>query len=226
VVPVLNEADRVACFLDDLQGFRHQGAELVLVDGGSTDGTLVILQEMRAAALVDKLLVSSSGRSRQMNIGAASASSDLLLFLHADTVLPDDTLLLLAPYRAKSLVWGCFDVKLSGSKRPFRVIEWFMNKRSKLTGIATGDQALFVSRTLFEKVGGFAMLPIMEDIELCRRLKRLVSPDRVPVAVLTSSRRWEKNGIYRTVALMWYLRLAYFMGVPASRLWQRYWHGR
>lgn len=226
MIPVLNEADQIAGFLDGLQGFRRQGAELILVDGGSTDGTLSILQEMRATALLDKLLVSPSGRSRQMNRGAEAASSDLLLFLHADTVLPDGALLLLAPCLAKPLVWGCFDVKLSGCSRSFRVIEWFMNKRSELTGIATGDQALFVSRALFEKVGGFAALPIMEDIELCRRLRRLVLPDRVPVAVVTSSRRWEKNGIYRTVALMWYLRLAYFMGVPASRLWQRYWHDK
>lgn len=222
IVPLLNERKGLQTFLRALQPLRFAGAELIVVDGGSRDGTFDLLQG-DYATMADRVLHSRQGRARQMNKGARAARSDLLLFLHADTVLPPETLALLANTgRLMENGWGCFNVRLSGSHSAFRLIEWFMNHRSRLTGIATGDQGIVVTRTLFESIGGFNALPLMEDIDLCRRLRRLKPPQRIAGAVVTSSRRWEVNGIIKTVLLMWRLRLAYFMGVPAERLWRHY----
>ncbi len=204
--------------LRPLQPWRKAGHELILVDGGSCDSTLDI-----ARPLVDKLLNSAPGRAWQMNQGAEAASREVLLFLHADTLLPceGDTLILQALMQRNT--WGRFDVRLSGRHWLLRVVERMMNWRSCLTGIATGDQGIFVERSLFNRLGGFPPLPLMEDIAMSKHLKREVGP---PVCIhtplITSSRRWEQYGIVRTIVLMWRLRLAWFLGVPAERLAQRY----
>ncbi len=220
IMPVLDEGDVLADSLAALQDLRAAGHELVLVDGGSRDGSLPL-----AEGLADRILHSPPGRARQMNAGAAIASGDVLLFLHADTRLPETALHdIVQALRAS--VWGRFDVRLSGRAWPLRIVEWSMNRRSCLTGMATGDQAIFVTRDAFTRVGGFPELPLMEDLELSRRLKRLARPACVPAPVITSSRRWEEQGILRTVLLMWSLRLAWFLGVSPRRLARIYYPGR
>ena len=218
ILPVLNEADTLPATLAALQPLRRQGHEILVVDGGSDDGTPAV-----AARLADRVLTAPRGRGRQMNAGAALASGEVLLFLHADTRLPaaaDESIAV--ALRARSRVWGRFDVRLSGSAWPLRIIEWSMNRRSCLTGMATGDQAIFVTRDAFRRVGGFPELPLMEDLELSRRLKRLSRPACVRPPVITSSRRWEEKGILRTVLLMWSLRLLWFLGVSPQRLVRLY----
>jgi rSAM/selenodomain-associated transferase 2 len=217
VIPARNEAAGIADVLQPLQALRNRGHEVMLVDGGSEDETL-----QRAAALVDRCLSAPPGRARQMNAGAAAASGDILWFLHADTrVAPASDRILLAAC-GQTDCWGRFDVRLSGRQPLLRLVERLMNLRSRLTGIATGDQGMFVTRELFERVGGFPDIPLMEDIELSKRLRALRRPLCLRQQVLTSSRRWEEQGIVRTIGLMWALRLAYFLGVPAERLALRY----
>jgi rSAM/selenodomain-associated transferase 2 len=217
IIPCLNESDIVRRRLAALQPLRQAGHELILVDGGSSDGTRAL-----AAPLVDKLLDSDPGRARQMHLGARSAQGTVLWFLHLDTELPPG-----AEARVLKVGgmggWGRFDVRLSGRQLVFRVIERMMNLRSCLTGIATGDQGIFVHRTLYFSVRGFPDIPLMEDIALSRHLKRHRRPTCVQLALRTSSRRWESRGILRTVLLMWYLRLAYYFGaspVYLARLYQ------
>ena len=222
IVPMLNERKGLQTFLASLQSLRQSGVELIIVDGGSHDGTCEALH-LEYASMTDKVLSSARGRAHQMNSGAHASQGEVLLFLHADTVLPPDTLHLLdMADLAGTQGWGCFNVRLNGRHPAFRVIEWFMSNRSRITGIATGDQAIVISRSLFDSLGGYSALPLMEDIDLCRRLRHVKSPKRITGTVVTSSRRWEVNGIVKTVLLMWWLRLAYFMGVPAERLWQYY----
>ena len=222
ILPVLNEAGTLPATLAALQPLRRQGHEILVVDGGSDDDTPAV-----AARLADRILTAPRGRGRQMNAGAAVASGEVLLFLHADTRLPAAADASIdAALRARSRVWGRFDVRLSGSAWPLRIIEWSMNRRSCLTGMATGDQAIFVTREAFRQVGGFPELPLMEDLALSRRLKRLSRPACVRPPVITSSRRWEAQGILRTVLLMWSLRLAWFLGVPPHRLARIYYPGR
>ena len=222
ILPVLNEADTLPETLAALQPLRWQGHEILVVDGGSDDGTSAV-----AAGLADRVLAAPRGRGRQMNAGAAVARGEVLLFLHADTRLPAAAgESIAATLRARSRVWGRFDVRLSGSAWPLRIIEWSMNRRSCLTGMATGDQAIFVTRDAFTSVGGFPELPLMEDLELSRRLKRLSRPACVRAPVITSSRRWEEKGILRTVLLMWSLRLAWFLRVSPRRLARIYYPGR
>jgi rSAM/selenodomain-associated transferase 2 len=217
IIPTLNEAAHIGATLQPLQDLRARGHEVILVDGGSQDETLSV-----AAAQVDLCLTAPTGRARQMNAGAALASGDILWFLHADTHVAaySDRIILAACDAADS--WGRFDVRLSGHQALLRLVEQLMNLRSRLTGIATGDQAMFVSRALFLRAGGFPAIPLMEDIELSKRLRRLGHPLCLRQRVVTSSRRWEQQGIMRTIGLMWYLRLAYFLGVPAERLAVRY----
>ena len=220
IMPVLDEGDVLADSLAALQDLRAAGHELVLVDGGSRDGSLPL-----AEGLADRILHSPPGRARQMNAGAAIASGDVLLFLHADTRLPETALHdIVQALRAS--VWGRFDVRLSGQAWPLRIVERLMNRRSCFTGMATGDQAIFVRRDAFEQVGGYPDIPLMEDLELSRRLKRLSRPACVRAPVITSSRRWEEKGILRTVLLMWSLRLAWFLGVSPRRLARIYYPGR
>jgi len=219
VVPTLNEARGVCDTLRALAPLRQRGHEVIVVDGGSVDGTPAL-----AAPLADRVIVSPAGRARQMNAGAAAARGDVLWFLHADTVpAADADRTVLAALAERGRDWGRFDVHLSGRARLLRVVETLMNLRSRLTGIATGDQGIFVRRALFETVGGFPELPLMEDIALSRRLKRHGRPACVRPSLTASSRRWEQNGTIRTIALMWWLRLAYFSGVDPQRLaaWYR-----
>jgi rSAM/selenodomain-associated transferase 2 len=217
IVPCLEEGAIVVSRLTALQPLRASGHELILVDGGSCDGTAAL-----AEPWVDRLLQTSPGRARQMNQGAAAATGDVLWFLHLDTLLyPGADGDLLAAI-GSGQVWGRFDVRLSGQARVFRVIETLMNARSHLTGIATGDQGIFVSRTLFEGVGGYPDIPLMEDIALSRRLKGHRRPIRIRRRLETSSRRWEARGVWRTVGLMWWLRLAYALGASPGWLARRY----
>ena len=214
IIPVLNEAGQTTRLLGALQPLRQKGHELIIVDGGSSDGT-----PEKAKGLADRVLLSARGRARQMNAGARVARGEILLFLHADSHLPPeaDRLIIQAMENDKGC-WGRFDVRLTGKHWLFRVIERMMNWRSCITGIATGDQAIFVSRRLFEQLGGFSDIPLMEDIELSRRLKNVSRPHCLHTPLRTSSRRWEEKGIIRTVLLMWSLRLAYFFGISPQRL--------
>jgi rSAM/selenodomain-associated transferase 2 len=221
IVPVWNEQEAIAQCLPALLADESYG-EIVVVDGGSTDGTRARLAAMRAEA-GSRLKVLDSprrGRAVQMNAGAHRARAEVLLFLHADTMLPTGGAQALRSTLARGgRCWGRFDVRLSGTHPMFRVIERLMNLRSALTGIATGDQAIFVRREAFVAAGGYPAQPLMEDIELSRRLKRLCGrPARVRLPVVTSSRRWERHGIARTILLMWWLRLLYWFGVSPWRL--------
>lgn len=218
IIPALDEAATLEATLLPLQAWREAGHELILVDGGSGDGTVSI-----AAPLVDKVLASEPGRALQMNLGADSAVGGVLLFLHADTVLPPDGDVLIQQVLAQRFCWGRFDVRLSGRHWLLRVVERLMNWRSCFSGIATGDQGIFVERTLFEQLGGFPSLPLMEDLALSKRLKGAAGkPACIHTPLITSSRRWEQYGIVRTILLMWRLRLAWFLGVPAQRLAKQY----
>jgi rSAM/selenodomain-associated transferase 2 len=217
IVPALNEAGCILEFLRQLQALRGQGHEVILVDGGSGDDTVGL-----ARPLVDRLLAAPAGRALQMNIGAQAASGRVFWFLHADTQLPDRAAQRIIEAVQHAGSWGRFDVRLSGDHRLLRLVERMMNWRSRITGVATGDQGVFIRRELFERVGGFANLPLMEDIDLSRRLKREQRPVCLRDTLIASSRRWEQQGLLRTIALMWVLRLAYFLGVPAARLAKHY----
>ncbi|MEQ6885978.1 TIGR04283 family arsenosugar biosynthesis glycosyltransferase [Salicola sp. Rm-C-2C1-2] len=217
IMPVLNEAASIRGTLAALQSFRAGGCEVILADGGSDDGT-----REAADGLHDQWVVGSQGRARQMNAGAAAANGNLLLFLHADTRLPGDALQWLARFEASDRRWGRFDVQLSGHRPLFRVIAWCMNRRSQLTGVATGDQAIFVRRGLFENVGGYEPIALMEDVALSKTLRRHCRPYCIPASVITDSRRWEVNGTWRTIALMWRLRWGYWRGEAPEVLAQRY----
>jgi len=213
VVPVLDEAPRIVACLEALQGLRAAGHEVIVVDGGSRDASAEL-----AAPLADRVLRAPRGRALQMNAGARAARGAMLLFLHADTRLP--------PEAARAVFargdWGRFDVAIEGRHALLPVIAWMMNLRSRLTGIATGDQAIFVRRALFERLGGYAEIPLMEDVELSRRLRRVSPPACLRLRAVTSGRRWEKRGVLRTIVLMWRLRLAYFLGADPRRLAERY----
>lgn len=221
VIPTLDEAAGIVAFLEALQPLRARGVEIVLADGGSRDGTVAA-----ATPMVDRVISARRGRAAQMNSGAAVAAGDVLLFLHADCTLPEqaDHSILngLASSRRR---WGRFDVRLSGAAIMLRVVERAMNLRSRLTGICTGDQALFVERTLFEQSGGFPEIELMEDVAISSKLRKCGRPLCLSVTLVTSSRRWEKNGIWRTIVLMWRLRLAHFLGTESRRLADIY-HGR
>jgi len=220
IIPALNEADGIVPCLQALQALRARGVEVVLVDGGSTDGTQGL-----ARPLADQIVATSHGRARQMNAGAALARGGVLLFLHADTRLPEhaDRLILAALDDARgSPVWGRFDVSIEGHSSWLKLVARMMNLRSRLTGIATGDQAIFVRRSAFADVGGYPEQPLMEDIELSIRLKQLGPPACLRERASTSGRRWEANGVWRTIMLMWRLRFDYWRGVKAERLARRY----
>lgn len=216
VIPTLDEAEAIVATLSSLQALRAEGHEVIIVDAGSTDATVALAQ-----ALADRVLIGAPGRARQMNAGAAVARGDVLLFLHADTRLPEDAATAIEA-AVLSRIWGRFDVDITGRSRMLRVVAAFMNLRSRLTGIATGDQAIFVSEGAFAAVGGYPEQPLMEDIELSRRLKKLGAPACLRERVTTSGRRWETHGVWRTMLLMWRLRFDYWRGVPAARLAERY----
>ena len=214
IIPVLNEAQSLPETLALLGPLRAKGHEVIVVDGGSDDGTSVI-----AALRADRVMSSPVGRGGQMNAGAAAARGDVLVFLHADTRLPEDADTLILQSLTDGLrCWGRFDVRLSGSHPALQLVAFMMNLRSRLNGIATGDQAIFVRRATFEAVGRFPEIPLMEDIVLSGRLRAVTPPVCLRQCVLTSSRRWRQHGIVRTVVTMWALRLAFALGVPPARL--------
>ena len=218
IVPTLNESAQIATTLSTLQEMRRAGHEVILVDGGSEDGT----RDM-AKPWVDRVLLGPTGRALQQNAGALEARGDTLLFLHADTVIPPEAMVeFLDGFPASRRVWGWFDVTLNGSHFMFRVVETLMNARARFSRISTGDHAIFVKRAVFEKGGGYPEIPLMEDVAISRRLKpegRPYCPDR---PIVTSSRRWEEKGILRTILLMWRLRLEYALGADPRRLARSY----
>jgi len=221
VVPVLNEAATIEAALRRLAPLRARGARVIVVDGGSDDETAT-----RAAPLADRVVGAPRGRASQMNAGAQAEEAreaDVLLFLHADTRLPEDADRVVARALADGAhSWGRFDVRLDADGWPLRLIETLMNWRSRATGIATGDQAIFVTRSAFDWLHGFAPLPLMEDVDFCSRAKRLTRPAAPRSRVVTSARRWQRHGVWRTVALMWWLRLSYFFGADPAALARRY----
>lgn len=218
IVPTLNEASGIVANLSALQPLRRRGSEIIVVDGGSTDDTPAL-----AAPLADRVISARRGRASQMNAGAARARGDVLLFLHADTRLPVSADALLAKrFADETRLWGRFDVDIEGTHPLLGVVAWFMNRRSRLTGIATGDQAIFTRREAFAKVGGFPEIPLMEDIALSRRLKCLGRPLCLSERAATSGRRWEQRGVLRTIVLMWRLRMRYGLGADPARLAQDY----
>jgi rSAM/selenodomain-associated transferase 2 len=203
--------------LSRLQRFRPD-AEIIVADGGSEDATADL-----ARPLADRVLEAPRGRARQMNAGAAAARGEVLLFLHADTVLPEDAPRDIgAAFEKSGRQWGRFDATIAGRDALLAVVSLMMNARSRMSGIATGDQAMFVRRQAFEKVGGFPDIPLMEDVALSKSLKSLSPPACLRQRVITSARRWERDGVLRTIVLMWRLRFAYAMGVDPRRLARRY----
>ena len=217
IIPVLNEAETIQSFLQALQPLRKQGHEVVLVDGHSDDDTCAL-----ARPLVDRMFSSQPGRARQQILGAKMSTGQVLLFLHADTKLPEKAEQVILSALAQGFFWGRFDVQLSGSHWLFRMIEKMMNWRSCLTGIATGDQSLFVAKMLYNDVGGMPAIELMEDIEFSKRLLKFCKPACLKSIVITSSKRWEKNGILRTILFMWSLRLQYFFGIKPEVLVKKY----
>lgn len=211
-MPVLDEAGALPAALATLAPLRAQGAELIVVDGGSQDGSASL-----CAGTADAVIACAPGRARQMNAGARVASGAALLFLHADTLLPAGAPALIRS-ALDACIWGRFDVRIAGRSRWLPLVASAMNARSRWTGIATGDQAIFMRRQAFDAVGGFPEQPLMEDIEISVRLRRLGPPACLRERVTTSGRRWDRHGALRTIALMWRLRLLYRLGVPAERL--------
>jgi rSAM/selenodomain-associated transferase 2 len=217
VIPTLDEAAVIGDMLGSLQELRARGVELVLADGGSVDGT-----RAHASRWVDADCVAPRGRASQMNAGARIARADILLFLHADTRLPpcaDDHVRATV---ATGACWGRFDVRIAGRPAMLPMVAALMNLRSRLTGIATGDQAIFVTRAAFERIGGFPVQPLMEDIEISRRLRRCGRPACLRAKVTTSGRRWERRGVWATIALMWWLRWRYWRGESPEFLAEAY----
>ncbi len=218
ILPVLDEAAGIAEALDALAPLRQRGVEIVVVDGGSGDATVT-----RAGPLCDRVIVAPRGRGAQMNAGAAAATGTVLVFLHADTRLPASADRLVCDGVAKSgRRWGRFDVRIAGTHPLLPAIARAMNIRSRVTGIATGDQVMFMTREAFVAVGGFPDIALMEDIAMSKRLKRLGPPLCLAGPVVTSGRRWEKHGVARTILLMWWLRFAYFLGADPAFLARSY----
>jgi rSAM/selenodomain-associated transferase 2 len=218
VVPVLDEESGIEAALAPLQALRAAGVEVIVVDGGSRDATRAL-----AAPWADRVLDAPRGRAAQMNAGAAAARAEILLFLHADTVLPAGALEAIATGLARTgRAWGRFDVTIAGADPLLAMVAFFMNARSRATGIATGDQAMFARRAAFDRAGGFPAIALMEDVALSKRLKRESPPLCLRERAVTSGRRWEKHGTLRTIVLMWRLRLAYALGADPGRLARRY----
>jgi rSAM/selenodomain-associated transferase 2 len=219
IIPTLNEEKTIQRCLLDLQPLRNR-SEIIVIDGESADNT-----RMLAVPLADKVTISEKGRSKQMNIGARQATGDILIFLHADTRLPENALQLIQQKINNSRQWGRFDIQLSGNRFVLKVIACMMNWRSRLTGIATGDQVIFVTRQAFEKAGLYPEISLMEDIALCKALKKISPPICLKAKVISSGRRWERNGIYKMIFLMWSIRLRYFFGADPQTLDFLYTHG-
>lgn len=217
IVPMLDEAAGLPRFLDELREILGAGEEVLFVDGGSSDASVALV---RAAGFT--VCETPRGRALQMNAGAAQASAQALLFLHADTRLPLGFASAVQGALAQGACWGRFDIDLVGRSPLLGVVAAFMNLRSRLTGIATGDQAIFVRRETFAALGGYPEQPLMEDVELSRRLRRLSAPACLRLKVASSGRRWDERGAWRTICLMWRLRWSYWRGVSAEELARRY----
>jgi rSAM/selenodomain-associated transferase 2 len=214
IIPALNEAAAITATLQALQPLRARGHEVIVVDGGSSDQTLAL-----SRPLADHVIQGRAGRATQMRAGATIATGSVLWFLHADTVAPQDAdRLILQALQQHRKCWGRFDVRLSQTRFLLKCVAWMMNQRSRLSGIATGDQGLFVMRRLYDDVGGFPEIPLMEDIEFSRALRRHERPLSIRQPLKSSPRRWLAHGVLRTILRMWALRLAYFLGVSPARL--------
>ena len=217
IIPVLNEAETIAARLAALQALRERGVEVIVVDGGSADDSAG-----RAAPLADRVITAPRGRGRQMNAGAEQATGDVMLFLHADTVLPDSATERIEAAVTGGALWGRFDVRIEGASVMLPIVAALMNGRSRLTGIATGDQAIFATREAFARVGGFPDIPLMEDIAFSSAMRRMARPACLAEKVTTSGRRWEKHGVWRTILMMWWLRLRFWLGVSPQALAREY----
>jgi len=212
IIPTLNEEKAIQSCLLALQPLRND-CEIIIADGDSIDNTRGL-----AEPLADKLIISAKGRAKQMNNGARHATGDVLIFLHADTSLPENALQLIQQKINRTRQWGRFDIQLSGNPFMLKVIAQMMNWRSRLTGIATGDQVIFVTRQAFNKAGQYPEINLMEDIALCKALKKISPPTCLKDKVISSGRRWESHGIYKTMLLMWSIRLRYFFGTDPQTL--------
>lgn len=217
VIPVLNESATLAVQFEQLRVLQDQGAKILFVDGGSSDNTVEMI---RAGGFA--FVESERGRAIQMNTGARALPSAHLIFLHSDTHLSPRALEQVRHYLSQGYLWGRFDVRIMGQSPWLAIVAFCMNTRSRLTGIATGDQTFFMTRDAFERVGGFPVQPLMEDIEMSKRLKRVGAPACLRERVETSGRRWEQNGVWNTIVLMWRLRWAYWRGTPATALARLY----
>ncbi len=212
IIPTLNEEKNILSCLSALQPLRNE-CEIIVVDGESIDNTQIL-----ASPLANKVITSAKNRSIQMNKGAGQATGDVLIFLHADTILPENSLRLIEQEISPTRQWGRFDIRLDGYSRMLKVIAWMMNWRSRITAIATGDQVIFVTRSAFEKVGQYPEISLMEDIALSKALKKIHPPICLKAKAVSSGRRWESNGIFKTILLMWSLRLRYFLGADPQTL--------
>ena len=221
VIPALDEERALPLLLGDLQALRARGAEIIVADGGSSDATVAA-----ARALADVVLAAPRGRALQLNAGAARARGELLLFLHADSRVPPEGAAAIAALAEAPPRWGFFRVRLRGASKWLGVVARCMGWRSRLSGIATGDQGLFVPRALFAAVGGYPAQPLMEDIEICRRLRRRGAPLAHPALIESSGRRWDRDGALATILLMWRLRLRYFLGADPAALHEAYYGPR
>lgn len=233
VIPLLNEADNLPKLMGHLAHLNPAPYQVILVDGGSTDNSVAIAKEL-IESLIDsspsvisgqvidwQIIESTAGRALQMNAGAELAMGDVLLCLHADTQLPNHAIADITS-AVRQAAWGRFDVRLESSTWMLKVVSQMMNWRSRFSGIATGDQAIFIKKPLFEQLGGYPQQPLMEDIELCKRLKAVGKPACLRSKVITSARRWQQYGTWRTIGLMWHLRFDYWRGVSADNIKQRY----
>lgn len=221
IIPALNETRTIGHLFSDLARIHPAIHEIILVDGGSRDGTME-----QFGPQADQAVSAPRGRASQMNVGARAATGDLLWFLHADSRIPSESAASILSACGNGASWGRFDVRLGGPAPMLRVVERMMNLRSRLTGIATGDQGIFVTQESFEQVGGYPEIPLMEDIALSKSLRRIQGPACLPGPIITSSRRWEEGGVIRTILLMWRLRLAYALGADPGDLAERYARGR
>jgi len=221
IVPVLNEESHIRDFLNTLQCYRKSGHEIIIVDGGSIDNTYNFCKQH-----VDQLLISNAGRAIQMNLGAKHAKNNILLFLHSDTILPDNADALIIKSLTNIYHWGRFDIKLSGKQFIFQIIEKMINIRSRYTKIATGDQAIFIYKAIFNDINGYPEIELMEDIAISKLLRKRYPCKCVTEKVITSSRRWENNGIIKTIFLMWTLRLLFFIGAKPSQLFRFYYENK
>ena len=218
IVPVLDEAPGIAAALEALAPMRRAGASVIVVDGGSRDATRTL-----AAPLADRVIEAPRGRASQMNAGARECGGDILVFLHADSVLPPNALDAIgAGLKRTARDWGRFDVAIAGADPLLSLVALLMNARSRLTGVATGDQAIFVRREAFDAIGGFPEIPLMEDVAISKKLLGRTRPLALEDRVVTSGRRWERHGTLRTIFLMWRLRMAYALGADPRRLARRY----